>query len=170
MCASTNEAAFDPTFYEIFTPLPITLTPRSRAGAHTVVILFVGDIGMRLDAFDNVESFLDFLAELSLEEWLLLGDQSSDILADVLDAALASERLYVDAWLVCDSIETLSFLATCAVPQRCAVHHAMRRARATAERIALAILTRPWLATSDFDELVSPISSRWAARHPRRAA
>lgn len=124
--------------------------------ARHIAIVPCSDGSMR-----DVETFIDFLAGLSTEGWLTLGAGSlcASSQAAILDATLATQRLHFDAWLVRDSIETLVFIAGSSLPRPRRDHCAMSRARVAAERAALAILARPWLAASDFNALVSPISS-----------
>lgn len=123
----------------------------------------------------SVDAFLCLLAELSVDDWLAIGDRppaKSDTVA-ILDAAITDQRLNVHAWLVRDSVETIAFLARCSLPpQPIRAHFAMTRARIAAECAALAIVARPWLAPSDIAEVLSPFSAWLSAdwgQAPRRS-
>jgi hypothetical protein len=111
--------------------------------------------------FSCVSAFLDFLGERSADEWLTIGaSPSADAgIVAILEAAVADQRLHVDAWHVRDAVETLVFLATCplgAPPRR--AQRAMTRARVAAEHAALAIIVRRSLRCADVAELLAPFS------------
>jgi hypothetical protein len=113
--------------------------------------------------FDRVDGFVDFLASLSVDEWLAIGDravgQSVFVSEALLNATVVEHRLCFDAWLAHDAIETIVFLASCSLPRgSCRSRRAIEHARVAAERAALAVLACEWLARSDIDELMSPFS------------
>lgn len=114
-------------------------------------------------AFDSVNAFLDFLAELPPDEWLAIGalEAVDAQTAANLEATILDQRLAVDAWRIRDDIQTLAFLAhrSLSTPSTQA-HCMMARARAAAERAALAIVARRWLAPADVADLLSPFSAR----------
>jgi hypothetical protein len=117
---------------------------------------------MRFEA-DTVDAFFDFLAELSLDDWLAIGAQASAPAAPttvaILDATLADQCLSVDAWLACDAVETIVSLASSAMPAaERGTQRAMARAKSAAQQAARAILARRWLARSDLEALLSPFS------------
>jgi hypothetical protein len=113
--------------------------------------------------FDCVDAFIDYLSELSFEQWLAVGAQpcvASDTAA-ILEATIADRQLQIDAWLACDAVETLVFLASSSLPARARLPGSlMTFARAAAERAALAILAGEWLAHSDIAALLSPFRGR----------
>ena len=115
------------------------------------------------DRFGSVEAFLEFLARLSADEWLVIGAQGpldAQTVA-ILDATVADQQLELDAWLVRDAVETLVSLASRSLPLGSRKQYrAMGCARVAAERAATAILTRSWLPTSDIAALLSPFSVR----------
>jgi hypothetical protein len=122
---------------------------------------------------DDVDAFMHALADCSLDDWLILGANKLTLprAAAALQEIVVAHGLCFDAWLACDAIKTLAFLASRSLPprpQRC--HRAMERSRLVAEEIALALLARPWLTRGDFDELVAPVSARSVVRNPLRAA
>ena len=113
--------------------------------------------------FNCLDAFLDFIADLSADEWLAIGAAPpvDARTVAILEATLAVQRLQVDSWCVRDDVETLAVLVRSSLPPpTLRVHHAMERARLSAERAALAILARRWLARSDVADLLSPFSSR----------
>jgi hypothetical protein len=116
--------------------------------------------------FRGLNVFLEFLATLTLDDWLGVG-ASPPVEAHtvaILEATVADRRLQLDAWRVRDAVETLAFLACCPLPPRPRdLHRAMVRARAAAEHAGLAIIARDWLAPSDVAELLSPFSDRASA-------
>ena len=113
--------------------------------------------------FGCVNAFLDFLAELRADEWLAIGASrpvSADAIA-ILGATVADRRLQVEAWFICDAIDTLAFLVTCSLSHRTRrVLCGMTCAHVAAEDAALAVLAHEWLARSDVAELLSPFSAR----------
>lgn len=122
--------------------------------------------------FEGIDTFMDFLADLSVDDWLAVGARNSRppiSTVSALEATLSDQRLHVDAWLARDEVETLVFLATCSLSRARRAYRAINSARAAAERAALAIIASPWLAPSDVDELLLPFSDRRLAAR-RRAA
>jgi len=122
-----------------------------------------------------VSAFLDFLAELPAAEWLAIGlaDAVEPHTDAILEATLSDQNLQVDAWFARDAVETLAFVASHSLPL--AARRApctMTNARVAAERAALAILARPWLAATDLATLLAPFRGRplvGVSRAPRRS-
>jgi len=168
---STVDEQFCATFYDIFTPLRCALTPSSRVATHVAVVSSDGGTIMRFDlrrnGFPDVDSFLDFLAELSFHDWLLLGeDWTNSTSGEELDAMARLQRLSFDAWLVCDSVETIAFLATCSTaPHRRSDRRAIARSRRVVEQVALAILER-----SSCDPERSSCDPERSSCHPERSS
>ena len=111
--------------------------------------------------FASVDAFLHFLAELSLVDWLAIGNLrpvEPRIIA-TLQATLAQHHLRVDAWLLRDAVETLAFLASSSRAMLRDERHAMGRARKVAEDAALAILAYEALPPDVRAALLSPFKA-----------
>lgn len=122
----------------------------------------------------RVDEFLGCLAELSLDDWLLLGrvERSAratagevDTAALIADSVVADRRLEVVRWYAADAIETAVQLveASCPRPTR-ATRELLWLARLAAERAALAIIAREFLPEQDVGLLCAPLRDVFA-RH-----
>jgi hypothetical protein len=127
---------------------------------------------------DASRAFLDRICELSRGEWLALGDRAAALAARSpermrdAEAALlqAIERhgLTVAAWFARDDVHAIASNASCAPEHPDGKHWTVdvghrdhlrfETARVAAERAALALLARPWLADADFDALYAPFA------------
>lgn len=114
----------------------------------------------------GLDRWLESLAELTLDDWMRIGDQclgrDNDTLAVTracarVEKAIDEHELAVTAWLIRDVVET----ATCHVRRAAArggrrAHARLVVARMAAEWAALALATQRWLSASDLDALCAP--------------
>ena len=116
-------------------------------------------------------AFLDRLEAMSRAEWLAVGARTrtaDDGSEAALDAVIARRGLAVTGWLVCDTVQTLAWLASCAhdapggrrypVPPTRAERATLAAACRAAELAARAYLAGPWLDGATYRALLGPFA------------
>lgn len=118
---------------------------------------------------DDVNAFIDRLAELPLHDWLEIGRDvvmhtatagRPETAIAIVDATLAAEGLAVTAWYARDAVETAAFVVRRSdrrwtAAERCA----FAAAEAAAIRAAGALLVRERIPADDFAAVVAPFVS-----------
>ena len=115
-----------------------------------------------------VDGFADRMAELPCSSWLAVGrphiENASRLSLRaapraILEATINDAGLALAAWYVRDAIDTSAYYAS--IPVRrwtSAERRCFAAAHAVAEDAALALLTRAFLASEDFDILCAPFA------------
>jgi len=121
------------------------------------------DVGL-----EAARSFAERLAELAVSEWVEVGnavlrDASAHTKRTAASARLVATidgcELGVMAWFARDAIETSAFYVGRASGVAARDRRAFAAARAAAEDMALALLAREFLPTSDYDTLCEPFKT-----------
>ena len=124
------------------------------------------------DGAARVETFLDRVSELSALHWLALGRdmekdsgraESSAAVVATVETIIAKCGLEVRAWYVRDLVETLAYVGTRRRNASVGDAYCLAGARSAAERAALAVLVSPYLSTTEFDVLYTPVA-KYVAR------
>ena len=140
---------------------------KSSSSGREIVETMWGLDGLPERSAHALERWLQFLATLALDEWIVIGcrckSRDGQAVASAcarVETAIADHRLDVAAWFIRDAVDTVAqIVRPQAVRRSRRAQSRLALALAAAQWAALAVATEQWLAPGDRASLCAPFTS-----------